>query len=295
VPLAPGSEYERYTTRFSPKRGSSATSSRPPWPRATTCGTLPRGSDTRPSRSTRRSRPGRSVTSIRPSGRKARPHGCSRPWATGSARITPFVGAGVGERGAWACAWRTGRGVTRQATTTTVSEALSDISVSFEFVSRESFAAGGASSPDPAPVASWKVGCESRIPAPPRSLATAIPFGNQEDGALRNARMRQRDGTETLCRAAPGPGRRGPRGVVRWRGSGGYVADRHGAGSARRFGDGKRCLLRRDWRDWPCSCCYRLKQLKQPVAEAPEAKAQRRAPARSRGPGEGDADALGRS
>ena len=40
------------------------------------------GSDSLPSAPTTRRRPGRSVTSIRPSGRKAMPHGFSRPSAT---------------------------------------------------------------------------------------------------------------------------------------------------------------------------------------------------------------------
>ena len=47
------------------------------------------GSDTSPVLATRRSRPGRSVTSMRPSGRKARPQGWASPFATVSNLIFP--------------------------------------------------------------------------------------------------------------------------------------------------------------------------------------------------------------
>ena len=60
--------------------GSSATSSRPPCPRASTAGRPATGSDScLPSALTTRSRPGRSVTSILPSGRNASPHGLTQP------------------------------------------------------------------------------------------------------------------------------------------------------------------------------------------------------------------------
>jgi hypothetical protein len=88
-------------SRLSAKLGSKATSSRPPCPPVSTSGTPASGADTLPLRSTMRSRPGRSVTIIRPSGRNSSAQGCSRPRATVSARTTPSVAFGVGERGAW--------------------------------------------------------------------------------------------------------------------------------------------------------------------------------------------------
>ena len=48
---------------------------------ASTCGTPPKGCDRLPSLAISRMRPGRSVTSARPSGRKARPQGFTRPRA----------------------------------------------------------------------------------------------------------------------------------------------------------------------------------------------------------------------
>lgn len=47
-----------------------------------------------------RSRPGRSVTSARPSGRISIPHGLTKPLAHVSARTTPLIDPGVGERSA---------------------------------------------------------------------------------------------------------------------------------------------------------------------------------------------------
>lgn len=59
----------------------------PPWPWAKTAGVPSMGSDTEPSDDTVTRSPGSSVTSIRPSGRKARPHGVSRPAATSRTEI----------------------------------------------------------------------------------------------------------------------------------------------------------------------------------------------------------------
>ena len=58
------------------------TSSSPPWPEAQTSGTPLSGGEICPSGVTMRMRPGRSVTSIRPSGRNASAHGLARPLAT---------------------------------------------------------------------------------------------------------------------------------------------------------------------------------------------------------------------
>ena len=93
-------------TRSSANRGLSATSSRPPCPRAWTAGT-PRGGwrRARPARLSG-SCPGRSVTSRRPSGRNASAQGCSSPRARVSTRTAPATGLGVGDRGAWPCAHR---------------------------------------------------------------------------------------------------------------------------------------------------------------------------------------------
>src|SRR3569832_424212 len=63
--------------RLCAKSRARMTSIRPAWLRAKTFGTPASGSDVLPSLSTIRMRPGRSVTSMRPSGRKARDHGCS--------------------------------------------------------------------------------------------------------------------------------------------------------------------------------------------------------------------------
>src|ERR1700712_3945240 len=57
------------------------TSSSPPWPEAHTSGTPLSGGDNWPSADTIRMRPGRSVTSILPSGRNASDHGLTRPLA----------------------------------------------------------------------------------------------------------------------------------------------------------------------------------------------------------------------
>jgi len=74
-------------TRFSANPGWSATSNNPA--RAATCGVgtpdTGVGSSTPPC--TRRRRPGRSVTSMSPPGRKTRLHGLTRPVATADTRI----------------------------------------------------------------------------------------------------------------------------------------------------------------------------------------------------------------
>ena len=57
------------------------TSSRPPWPEAQTSGTPFSGGESCPSAVTMRMRPGRSVTSILPSGRNASAQGWTRPLA----------------------------------------------------------------------------------------------------------------------------------------------------------------------------------------------------------------------
>src|ERR1043166_4201483 len=67
--------------RFSAKSWSVMTSSSPPWPLAHTSGTFFSGGESWPSAETMRMRPGRSVTSNLPSGRKASAQGCTRPLA----------------------------------------------------------------------------------------------------------------------------------------------------------------------------------------------------------------------
>src|SRR5262245_33005940 len=67
---------------FCAKVRSSATSGRPPWPAAKTFGRPASAGESLPSAATIRMRPGRSVTSMRPSGRKATAQGWSRPFAT---------------------------------------------------------------------------------------------------------------------------------------------------------------------------------------------------------------------
>src|SRR5688500_17984034 len=83
---------------FEAKAGSSATSSKPPWPRASTAGSPVTGAESFPSADNTRSRPGRSVISILPPGRNARPHGFCRPSTTvTTSKATPafFSGASV--------------------------------------------------------------------------------------------------------------------------------------------------------------------------------------------------------
>ena len=70
-----GSVYEKAIRADVAKSGASATSSRPPWPVAATSGKPAIGSDSCPDFATMRSRPGRSVTNMRPSGRNCRPQG----------------------------------------------------------------------------------------------------------------------------------------------------------------------------------------------------------------------------
>ena len=67
---------------FCAKALSVTTSSNPPWPEAMTSGTPFSGGEICPSSVTMRMRPGRSVTSIRPSGRNASDHGWASPLAT---------------------------------------------------------------------------------------------------------------------------------------------------------------------------------------------------------------------
>ena len=80
---------QKKIVRFCAKLRSSATSSMPACPCAETFGTPDSGADNFPSRLTMRMRPGRSVTSIRPSGRKASAQGYSSPWATVSTVMAP--------------------------------------------------------------------------------------------------------------------------------------------------------------------------------------------------------------
>ena len=87
--------------RFCAKSRSRITSSRPPCPEANTRGTFPRGGDNWPLRETMRIRPGRSVTSMRPSGKNASDHGCTKPLATVCTEISP---AELGNFGSAACA-----------------------------------------------------------------------------------------------------------------------------------------------------------------------------------------------
>src|ERR1043165_3170880 len=77
--------------RFDAKSWSSTMSCSPPWPEARTAGTPVAGGDSLPSRVTTRRRPGRSVTSIRPSGRNASPHGWTSPRATVSTSSGPAL------------------------------------------------------------------------------------------------------------------------------------------------------------------------------------------------------------
>ena len=82
--------------RFCAKSRSRITSSSPPWLTANTFGTLPSGGDNWPARVTMRMRPGRSVTSMRPSGRKASDQGCTRPPAMVSTAILPAEEGKIG-------------------------------------------------------------------------------------------------------------------------------------------------------------------------------------------------------
>ena len=81
APASAGSLNDRNSEPSRAKPGPGTTSSSPPWPRANTAGTPASGAEARPSRPMMRSRPGRSVTSMRPSGRNASDHGCARPRA----------------------------------------------------------------------------------------------------------------------------------------------------------------------------------------------------------------------
>ena len=84
--------------RSSAKVGETATSRRPPWPRARTSGRPATGAEMPPSGATRRRRPGRSVTRSPPSGRRATPQGCSRGAAmvsTASSKPERVAGARV--------------------------------------------------------------------------------------------------------------------------------------------------------------------------------------------------------
>src|SRR3954463_9551755 len=74
---------------FCAKPRSSKTSCRPPCPDAATFGTPCSGAVSLPSSVAIRMRPGRSVTSMRPSGRKANAHGCDSPPATVSILRSP--------------------------------------------------------------------------------------------------------------------------------------------------------------------------------------------------------------
>ena len=120
-------------------RGRATTSSKPPWPRAKTFGTPASGGDSLPSRVTMRMRPGRSVTSMRPSGRKASDHGCTRPLATVSTAMSPAEVGKVGGCGAYA----------RRRAATTAQQSISDfrmrrhrcdIAARFRMVLRREFA-----------------------------------------------------------------------------------------------------------------------------------------------------------
>ncbi len=86
--------------RFCENPRSTATSSNPPWPRANTFGKPATGGDSLPSGVTTRMRPGRSVTSMRPSGRKASAQGCCRPLDHGLDLDRPGGGGNGLRRGA---------------------------------------------------------------------------------------------------------------------------------------------------------------------------------------------------
>ena len=88
--------------RLSAKSGASATSRRPPWPCANTCGTPSMAEDSVPSSRTTRSLPVlRSVTRMRPSGRKSMPQGWSRPEAISCTATAPASVITL-------CAWSSG-------------------------------------------------------------------------------------------------------------------------------------------------------------------------------------------
>src|SRR6476620_2942596 len=91
---------------FEAKAGSSATSSRPPCPRASTGGSPLTGSERVPSAERTRRRPGLSVTSILPLGRKASAPGFPNPFTTVTTSNATFdlcSGASVwpGNAGVW--------------------------------------------------------------------------------------------------------------------------------------------------------------------------------------------------
>ena len=82
-----GLMYVKYRRRFSVNLGCSARSWRPPSPFALTSGTPLTGFGSSIPLRTTRSRPGRSVTSMLPSGRKAKPQGWTSPRVTIVTRI----------------------------------------------------------------------------------------------------------------------------------------------------------------------------------------------------------------
>ena len=86
LPRMFGSANERYTHGSRAKSGDSATSSSPAWPSTKIFGSPEISEINAPSAPSSSRRPGFSVTSMRPSGRNARPHGNSSPVATSSTR-----------------------------------------------------------------------------------------------------------------------------------------------------------------------------------------------------------------
>jgi hypothetical protein len=80
-PSGAGSAKVQKTSRLVANSGSTTTSSSPHCPPVAIGGRPVSGSPRVPSAATMRSRPARSVTTIRPSGRKARPQGLTRPRA----------------------------------------------------------------------------------------------------------------------------------------------------------------------------------------------------------------------
>jgi hypothetical protein len=86
VPSALGFEYERYTRRFCAKSGCSTTSRSPPWLPTFTVGTPATGVGSSLPPRTMRSRPGRSVTSTSPLGRKAIAQGFTSESTTRTSR-----------------------------------------------------------------------------------------------------------------------------------------------------------------------------------------------------------------
>ena len=85
--------------RFTAKSGSSTTSNNPPWSWAWTAGTPLMLPDSWPVAESSSRRPGRSVTSMRPSGRKASPQGLDSPVVSSLTETSTVAVAGAAAAG----------------------------------------------------------------------------------------------------------------------------------------------------------------------------------------------------